>query len=121
MGWDSYKLLNDATIRALLPKVTCEFDTDMEAEFPTNMSGKLTIRAGNRTFEQAVVVPKGEPSNFLTEAELKAKFFGLTNSVLGPDRASALAEAVLAIDTAADISGLTRYATPLMATRMAGE
>jgi len=41
MGWDSYKLLNDATIRGLLPKVTCEFDADMEAEFPTTMSGKL--------------------------------------------------------------------------------
>ena len=121
MGWDSYKLLNDAAIRALLPKVTCEFDTEIEAEFPTNMSGKLTIRAGNRTFEQKVVVPKGEPSNFLTEAELKAKFFGLTNNVLGPDRASALADAVLAINTTADISALMRHATPLTAARMAGE
>jgi 2-methylcitrate dehydratase PrpD len=121
MGWDSYKLLDDATIRGLLPKVTCEFDADMEAEFPTNMSGKLTIQAGNRTFEQAVVVPKGEPSNFLTEAELKAKFFGLTSSVLGPDRATALADAVLAIDTTTDVSGLVRHATPLTAARMAGE
>lgn len=121
MGWDSYKLLNDTTIRSLLPKVTCEFDSEIEAEFPTNMSGKLTIRAGNRTFEQKVVVPKGEPTNFLTEAELKAKFFGLTNSVLGIDRASALAEAVLAIDTTADISSLMRHAAPLTAARMAGE
>jgi 2-methylcitrate dehydratase PrpD len=121
MGWDSYKLLNDPTIRALLPKVTCEFDTDMEAEFPTNMSGKLTIQAGNRTYEQAVIVPKGEPSNFLTEAELKAKFFGLTTSVLGTDRALALAAAVLAIDTTADVSGLVRHASPLTAARMAGE
>jgi 2-methylcitrate dehydratase PrpD len=114
-------LLNDAAIRSLLPKVTCEFDSEIEAEFPTNMSGKLTIWAGNRTFEQKVVVPKGEPSNFLTEMELKAKFFGLTNSMLGPDRASTLAEAVLAIDAIADVSGLTRYATPLTAARMAGE
>jgi 2-methylcitrate dehydratase PrpD len=121
MGWDSYKLLNDPTIRGLLPKVTCEFDQEIEAEFPTNMSGKLTIQAGNRTFEQKVVVPKGEPSNFLTESELKAKFFGLTNAVVGPDRASALAEAALSIDTAADVSGLARHATPLTAARLAGE
>src|SRR6202044_1817426 len=52
MGWDSYKLLNDATIRALMPKITCEFDSEIEAEFPANMSGKLTIQSGNRTFEQ---------------------------------------------------------------------
>jgi 2-methylcitrate dehydratase PrpD len=121
MGWDSYKLLNDPTIRGLLPKVTCEFDQEIEAEFPTNMSGKLTIQAGNRTFEQKVVVPKGEPSNFLTVSELKAKFFGLTNAVVGPDRASALAEAALSIDTAADVSGLARHATPLTAARLAGE
>jgi hypothetical protein len=41
--------------------------------------------------------------------------------LLGPDRASALAEAVLAIDTTPDVSGLTRHATPLTAARMAGE
>ena len=35
--------------------------------------------------------------------------------------ASALAEAVLAIDTTADVSGLVRHATPLTAARMAGE
>ena len=121
MGWDSYKLLDDPTIRGLLPKVTCAFDQDMEDEFPTNMSGKLTIQAGNRTFEQAVIVPKGEPGNFLTEVELKAKFFGLTNAVLGPDRALALSEAVLAIHTAADVSSLSHHAMPLTAARMAGE
>jgi len=121
MGWDSYKLLNDATIRSLLPKVTCEFDTDMEAEFPTNMSGKLTIRAGNRTFEQAVVVPKGEPTNFLTEAELRAKFSGLAEAVLGPERTARLASEVLAIEHLADVASLMRLAAPLMAARLAGE
>ncbi len=121
MGWDSYQLLNDPTIRSLLPKVTCAFDQAMEDEFPTNMSGILTIKAGNRVYEQAVIVPKGEPGNFLTEGELKAKFFGLTNAILGPERATALSEAVLAIHTSADVSGLTHHATPLNAARMAGE
>ena len=45
MGWDSYALLNDPTVRMLLPKVECAFDPEIEAEFPTNMSGKLTIEA----------------------------------------------------------------------------
>src|ERR1700684_79961 len=38
MGWDSYQLLNDDTVRALLPKVECAFDPELEAEFPTHMS-----------------------------------------------------------------------------------
>ncbi len=67
MGWDSYQLLNDDTVRSLLPKVTCAFDPEIEAEFPTNMSGKLTIEARGLRFEQTVVVPKGEPANFLTD------------------------------------------------------
>ena len=121
MGWDSYKLLNDPAIRGLMPKVECVFDPEIEAEFPTNMSGKLTITAGGKTFEQKVVVPKGEPSNFLTEAELRAKFAGLTDAVLGEERAKALASAVLAIDTTADVSSLMRLASPLMPARLAGE
>ena len=121
MGWDTYGSLQDNTIRGLLDKVTCEFDPVIEAEFPTNMSGKLTIQARGQTFEHKVVVPKGEPTNFLTEDELRAKFFGLTNAILGGERAAKLAAAVLAIDTAADVAGLTRLATPLMAARMAGE
>ena len=121
MGWDSYKLLNDPVIRGLLPKVTSAFDPEIEAEFPTNMSGRLTIEARGQVFTQKVVVPKGEPSNFLTENELKAKFRGLTDAVLGEDRAGRLADSVLGIDTTNDISGLTRLATPLVEARLAGE
>jgi 2-methylcitrate dehydratase PrpD len=105
----------------LLPKVTCTLDPEIEAEFPTNMSGKLTIEAKGQRFEQKVVVPKGEPSNFLTEQELRAKFAGLTDAVLGTERAAALAGAVLAIDATADVASLTRLAAPLVAARLAGE
>ena len=121
MGWDSYSLLQDPTIRTLLPKVTCAFDPEIEAEFPANMSGKLTIEAGGKRFQQKVVVPKGEPSNFLSEAELRAKFAGLTEAVLGVERAATLADAVLAIDATADVSSLVRLSSPLVPARLAGE
>jgi 2-methylcitrate dehydratase PrpD len=121
MGWDSYRLLQDRTIRTLLPKITCRFDSDIEAEFPANMAGKLILRARGETFVRKVVTPKGEPSNFLTEAELRAKFAGLANAVLGPQQASRLAEAVLAIDTTQDVSRLMRLAAPLMAAKLAGD
>jgi len=121
MGWDSYNHLNDPAIRALLPKIECEFDPEIEAEFPANMSGKLTITTQGRRLAQKVVVPKGEPSNFLTEAELRAKFSGLTDAVLGAERAMRLADAVLAIDATADVASLMRQAAPLLAARLAGE
>jgi 2-methylcitrate dehydratase PrpD len=121
MGWDSYALLNDPMVRSLLPKVACEFDPEIEAEYPANMSGKLTIRARDQIFVQKIVVPKGEPGNFLSEDELRAKFAGLTEAILGADRAATLADSVLAINTTADISTLMRLAAPLMSARLAGE
>ncbi len=121
MGWDSYRLLNDNTIRALLPKITSEFDPEIEAEFPANMSGKVTIRARGEEHVRKVVVPKGEPGNFLTESELRAKFAGLADAVLGAERAATLADAVLAIDTTSDVSSLMRLAAPPAPVRLAGE
>ena len=108
MGWDSYKHLNEPTVRAMLSKVACEFDPEIEAEFPANMSGKVTIRARGRDFTLKVVVPKGEPDNFLTENELRQKFAGLAN-------------AVLAINSANDVSGLIHLAVPTSDVRLAGD
>lgn len=112
MGWDSYAELQNPVIRALLPKVTCEDDPDIEAEFPANMSGRVTVKARGQTFTQTVIIPKGEPDNFLTEAELRAKFAGLVDSVLGPARSAALAAAALAIDTSDDVGTLARMSAP---------
>ena len=66
-------------------------------------------------------MPKGEPDNFLTEAELRAKFAGLTDAMLGAERSARLADAVLAIDTSTDVANLMRLAAPLMPARLAGE
>jgi hypothetical protein len=79
------------------------------------------VRARGQVFERMVVVPKGEPDNFLSEAELRAKFAGLTERVLGAERAARLADAVLAIDRCADITGLIRLAEPSAPVRLAGE
>ena len=113
MGWDSYAELQNPTIRALLPKVFCQDDPDIEAEFPANMSGRVTVKARGQTFTKTVIIPKGEPDNFLTEAELRAKFAGLVDSVLGPERSAALARAALAIDTCNDVGTLARMSIPL--------
>ncbi len=121
MGWDSYRKLNDPVIRALLPKVRCEHDDEIEAEFPRNMSGKITLRARGQTFVKTVQVPKGEPGNFLSEGELRAKFAGLTDAVLSADRAARLADAVLAIDRTNDVASLMRLASPLTPARLASD
>lgn len=121
MGWDSYRLLDDPAVRALARKVRCVQDPEIEAEFPANMSGKVTVRTNAGEVARKVVVPKGEPDNFLTDQELAAKFHGLVDRVMGQERATALAEAVLGLATARDVAGLMQLASPLPAMRLAGE
>ena len=62
-----------------------------------------------------------EDTIYLTEGELRAKFAGLADAVLGEERAAQLADAVLAIDRANDVASIIRVSTPLAAVRMAGE
>ncbi len=113
MGWDSYGLMQDPTVRGLLPKVHCEFDPEIEAEYPTNMSGKITISARGKTFTKKVTVPKGEPSNFFGADELKGKFMQLAQPSMGAAAAETLAKAILKIDTIRDINELMRLGKPL--------
>ena len=110
MNWDSYKLLQDGEIRGLLPKVHCEHDPEIEAEFPANMSGRITIEAQGRSYTRKVVVPKGEPGNFLTEDELLAKFASLADPVLGASRAADLAGMILDFDSLPDVAPVLRFA-----------
>ena len=121
MNWDSYALLHDPRIRALLPRITRERDADVQVEFPANMAGKLTIVAAGQTYRHMVVVPKGEPANFLTRDELRQKFLALTGPVLGDDRAARLADGVLAINTAPGVGPLLRLACPKSGARLAGD
>ncbi|MCX7372032.1 MAG: MmgE/PrpD family protein [Alphaproteobacteria bacterium] len=120
-GWDSYEKLDDPTLRALMPKITTGQDPEVQAEFPTNMAGKLTVRARGKDHVKFVIVPKGEPGNFLSEAELRAKFHGLADAVLGREQASRLADAIIGLDRAADVHAMLRLAEPAQAATIAAE
>ncbi|RYC32441.1 MmgE/PrpD family protein [Lichenibacterium minor] len=110
MDWDSYRLLDDPAIRALLPRVTVEVDPEAEAEFPANMAGKLTLRARGGVFTRMVAVPRGEPANFPDAAAFRAKFAGLTRAVLGEAAADVLAADVLRLDALPEAAILLRGA-----------
>ena len=120
-GWDSYARMDEPVLRDTMRKIVCVEDPEVQAVFPANMSGKLTIRARGQEFSRMVVVPKGEPGNFLSEAELRAKFHGLADAVLGAEGAARLADGVLRLASAPDVHGLLRLGAPRMETRLAGE
>ncbi len=107
MAWESYALLDDPVIRATMAKVDCVHDDEIEAEFPANMSGRITIDARGRSFTRKVIIPLGEPGNFPSEQALLAKFEGLAEPVLG-NGWRPLAQAALALDSLPDMGTLLR-------------
>jgi 2-methylcitrate dehydratase PrpD len=112
MQWDSYAQLHDPVIRRLLPKIRCEHSAAIEAEFPANMSGTLTVHARGTTFSKTVIVPGGEPDKFLGEAQLLAKFTDLAAPVLGDARTTALASALLQLDRLPNLASVFASALP---------
>lgn len=107
MGWDSYEphLKDDATL-ALCRRIRSVVDPKVEAEFPQHMGGIVRVRTGRGSFEKMVVVAKGEPENFMTAAEMRAKFDELTGPYLDASDRDALASALLGLDECTDMRGL---------------
>jgi 2-methylcitrate dehydratase PrpD len=120
-GWDSYAWLDAPDIGRVMQRVDCIADPEIEAEFPANMSGRVTVRARGIEVSRKVVVPKGEPGNFPSATELRAKFHGLADAVLGTERAGRLAEAILGLEGAPGVAAMLRLASPVPAARLAGE
>jgi len=107
LEWDDYKKhLKDETTRALTRKVSTVIDERAQAEFPANMSGVTRIRTAKGEFETFVVVPRGEPDNFLADDEFRSKFNGLCVPYLGEDQARRLADSLLALEQANSISAV---------------
>jgi 2-methylcitrate dehydratase PrpD len=119
-AWDDYaQHLGDAATLALCKRVKTRVDPRAQADFPAEMAGSVKIRTARGTFETYVRVPKGEPANFLTAAELRAKFDGLAGPYLTARRRDELAAAILALEQAKDIGAVLRLARPDQPQRIA--
>jgi len=111
--WDDYaRHLGDPATLALCRKIRTRVDPRAQADFPAEMAGHVKIRTTRGSFDTYVRVPKGEPANFLSAAELRAKFDGLAGPYLSTRRLDELAAGVLALDQARDIGALLRLSRP---------
>jgi 2-methylcitrate dehydratase PrpD len=107
MAWDDYAThLDDATTRSLCQKVKTVPDEQAEAAYPNNMSGTVRIKTKTDTFETFVEVPKGEPENFMSGGELRAKFDGLCAPYLDDLQRDTLADALLSLENANQVGAV---------------
>ncbi len=113
MDWDSYdRHLADPDTQALCRRVQTVTDPRAEAEYPANMSGVVRVRARGGVLEAFVVVPKGEPSNFMSAAELRAKFDALAAPYLGEAARDELTRRLLALHEERDVTALLALTRP---------
>jgi 2-methylcitrate dehydratase PrpD len=111
--WDDYaRHLRDKKTLAFCRKVRTHVDPKAQADFPEEMSASVRIKSARGEHETYVRIPKGEPANFLTPQELRAKFDGLTAPYLTKSRRDALAGALAALDEAQDIGAVLRLTRP---------
>lgn len=103
--WDDYNrhLSNHETL-ALCKQVSVVIDDLAEAHSPENMSANVRIRTGSKSYKSFVKVPKGEPTNFMSEDDFKRKFRGLCEPFMSRPRIESLIENILGIDQFGDAS-----------------
>ncbi|MFQ6024573.1 MAG: MmgE/PrpD family protein, partial [Acidiferrobacterales bacterium] len=113
MKWDHYaRHLGDADALDLCRRVKTVVDSQAEAEFPAQMSAVARVHTSRGSFVKFVKAPKGEPENFVSLSELRAKFNGLVAPYLSGDRRNALADTLLSLEQAGDIGSVLRLTRP---------
>ena len=113
MAWDDYaRHIEDPETLSLCRRITSVVDDQAEAEFPTQLSGVARVRTAQGMCEEFVAVPKGEPENFVTPAELRAKFDGLTGPYLDAGERDALVAMLLSLEEVDDVGAVLRLSCP---------
>ncbi|HJP22069.1 MAG TPA: MmgE/PrpD family protein [Alphaproteobacteria bacterium] len=106
LSWRDYcRHYGDGETMALCQRITVVPDTEVEADYPERLSGRVRLTLGDRRLERKVDLPRGEPENFLDAVEVRRKFEGLVSQHLGP-AAGALYHAVMKLDADDDVADL---------------
>lgn len=99
-------LQNQQVVR-LAQRIRLSVDPELARLFPEKTATRVTIHTGRGSFTTMVEYPRGNPENPLTDAELEAKYHGLTAEVMGEEKSKELAAAVALLEKAENVRTLT--------------
>jgi 2-methylcitrate dehydratase PrpD len=91
-----------ADVRDLMSRIEVVADTAV----PHTQAGATAVTDDGRTVETWVDHARGTPGNRLTDDELREKFHGLADGMLGRERAQRLADSVFALADGGDVGAL---------------
>ena len=103
----------DPRLLALAARVHSYADEECDRIFPTQFPAVLRVTMKDGTVhEERVLKNRGGPGNPLSDDELRQKFTLNAGQRLGPERADRLADAIFALDRAAEVGGLLALTRP---------
>jgi 2-methylcitrate dehydratase PrpD len=101
----STERLRDPRMVRMMQKIELRSDPELTAMYPRKWPARVEILKQNgERLTGSVTVPKGDPENPLSEAEVVAKFKSLTRGLIADDRADVLCERALGLDRLSDVS-----------------
>jgi 2-methylcitrate dehydratase PrpD len=95
-------------VRAVMSRIEVVPDSAV----PHTQAGATALTNDGATVENWVDHARGTPGNRLTDDELREKFHGLVDGVLGHDRAERLADATFSLKEIGDVEALLELTTP---------
>ncbi len=100
----------DPLVRRVLERTDVVADAELNRLYPANLPARVTITMEDgQSFQETVMLPKGDPGAPLSDAELEDKFRGNVEPLFGADRATWLRDAILRLadgGSVADVSAL---------------
>jgi 2-methylcitrate dehydratase len=103
----------DPVIQGMVPKTEVYQDTELMAKVTGSQPARVTVHTTDgRQLTAEVLYPKGNPSNRLTEDELKAKYMNMAVRVLGPDQGEKLYTGARGIAELDDVAELAKLFSP---------
>jgi len=99
--------IRNAQVKALVNAHTITVDDTL----PRGVSCKMVLTQNDgRVFTSQIDYPKGSIQNPMSDQELLGKFMSLASPVIGAKRAITLADALMTIEKAADVSAVLKLA-----------
>jgi 2-methylcitrate dehydratase PrpD len=83
-----------------------------DAAVPHTQAGATAFTRGGETVETWVDHARGTPGNRLSDDELREKFHGLADDVIGRDRAESLADAAFSLQSGGSAEAMLALTTP---------
>ncbi|RAI58607.1 hypothetical protein DOO78_13025 [Roseicella frigidaeris] len=104
--------INDPLVRRVLARTEVIADAALNARYPAEFPARVTITLEDGpSFTETVLLPKGDPGQPLSDAELEAKFRDNCAASLTPERTAQLQAAIQGLPEAGSLRALTGLLT----------